>query len=72
MCLYQNNLVLGKVYPLTVLHINSLKPFIKHGTKSHIAGIFCNLTKAFDCVSHGLLLCKLQYYGVRDVWLELD
>ena len=28
-------------------------------------GIFCDLTKAFDCVSHTTFLKKLHYYGLR-------
>jgi hypothetical protein len=27
--------------------------------------IFCDLTKALDCVKHDLLLAKLEYYGIN-------
>jgi hypothetical protein len=33
--------------------------------KEFVVGIFCDLTEAFDCVSHELLIQKLKMYGVK-------
>ena len=50
------------IYLLTNTILSSLNK------KQVIAGLFCDLSKAFDSVNHSVLLQKLYYYGVRDTY----
>ncbi|GFG38975.1 hypothetical protein Cfor_07998 [Coptotermes formosanus] len=47
--------------------------FSAWNNKELITGIFCDLTRAFNCISHQLLISKLEFYGVKGPilnWLQ--
>lgn len=52
------------IYTFTDLIVNSLN----NGKRP--IGIFCDLSKAFDCVNHEILLDKLNYCGMRGTVLK--
>lgn len=58
---------LSTVDAVEALVTDVLDGFEKH--HSTVAAL-CDLTKAFDCVPHDILLRKLEYYGIMGVELE--
>jgi hypothetical protein len=56
------------VYPLTMPFLEFV--FTAWNQNDCIAGIFCDLSRAFYCVAHDLLIRTLEFYGIRDVYLE--
>jgi hypothetical protein len=47
------------VFRLTSNILNALNE------KKQVEGIFCDLSKAFDCARHDILMGTLNYYGIR-------
>ena len=42
-----------------------------HDNQECVAAIHMNLSKAFDCLPHGLLIAKLKAYGILEVAVKL-
>ena len=47
--------------------ISFMEKLSLHSGNTHLASIFCDLSKAFDCVNHNYLLHKLYNIGIRGV-----
>jgi len=51
-----------------VLHLlNQCALSTNHPNPEFTLAIFCDLSKAFDVISHDILLSKLHCYGIRDI-----
>ena len=46
------------IYKLTTDILNAMN------NELLVEGIFCDLEKAFDCFDHGIVLSKLNFYGI--------
>ena len=53
-----------------LLHRLTQKVFDARNNKKHGVSVFLDLSKAFDTISHKILLKKLQHYGIPHEWFR--
>ena len=51
-------MICNAIYKLTTDILNAVNK------KLLVGDIFCSLEKGLDCVDHGILLSKLNFYGI--------
>lgn len=67
---YQHGFRANHSTETAVLHfVNNIYKALEQ--KLYVAGVFIDLSKAFDSLNHNILLSKLQHIGIRGVPLEL-
>ena len=73
-CLYKHNILYSNQFDLRTNHltelavlqyVDNLTPAIDNG--NYTAGIFLDLSKAFDTVDHNILLWKLSHHCIRGI-----
>lgn len=65
----QNGFCKGKSTTLAGFHLVN-EVIFNLDRKKHTAALYFDMTKAFDCVSHEILINKIEQYGIRGLALQ--